>query len=218
MNIYVVAEGKAEGVVYRSWIPVVNASLSVIDSVADVDNNNVYVFSAGGYPAIFGAIEDGIADVRKYPAFTRLVISADSEDLSRGERHSEIASFVARKAKGIDVRIIIQYFCLETWALGNRRIVGPRSVNPRLVAYRNLFDVRVRDPELLAVPPGEELTRAQFAEKYLRLIANDRGRGLSYSKGKPYLVSQVHFFEQIRGRYHDTGHIDSFSAFLSAFA
>ena len=218
MNIYVVAEGICEKIIYRSWIPAVNSQLSVVDSISDVDNRKVYIFEAGGYPQLLDAIDNAIKDVRKYPQFNRLVISVDSDELSRAEKFKEISYYVRYKKRKLDIRIVVQHFCIETWALGNRRVVRPKSTNSKLRDYRRLFDVRAEDPELLPALAEEELTRSQFAKKYLRLIFNDLGAGLTYSAARPFLVCPATYFGEVKARYEDTGHIDSFSEFLSAFS
>ncbi len=50
----------------------------------------------------------------------------DSEDLGHDEKLEEISSFMTKIGLDIDYRIVVQHFCLETWALGNRAIV-PRQ-------------------------------------------------------------------------------------------
>lgn len=217
MNIYVVTEGKAESIIFKTWIPEVNPALTLISSLADVNQNNFFIFSARGYPAIFSAIENAIEDMQNFPQFDRLVISVDSEELTKQERLDEMNSFLDEKAFNSDVRVVIQHFCIEAWALGNRRIIRKHSINERLRSYRKFFDVRQNDPELLPNHPKEELTKAQFAKKYLKLVLNDRRKSLSYSEGSPYPVTETYYFQEIKRRHLNTGHINSFSDFLAAF-
>jgi hypothetical protein len=217
MNIYVVVEGIAEKVVYPSWIPLVNPLLSHIIDLTQIRQNNFFIFSAGGYPKIFDAIDGAIDDIKRYRRFNRLVISVDSEDMTRNEKYNEFTDYLATRNIPCETRIIVQDFCFETWALGNRKIIRPISRSERLQHYRALFDVRVRDPELLPEKPYEDFNRAQFAEKYLQLVMNDVKRSLTYSKGRPYPVYEDYYFEQVRNRYQQANHIRSFNGFLSAF-
>jgi hypothetical protein len=217
MNIYVVAEGPSEKKIYSNWIPAVNNLLSLIESVDAVYENNFYIIHAGGYPAILQAIENAIEDIREYPQFTRLVISVDSDELSREDKFKEMFDFINEKKIKFDVRIIVQHFCLETWALGNKRIIRAISQNAKLIEYRKLFDVREQDPELLPALEKEQFTRSQFAKKYLRLMINDRRNTMSYSVTDPSAVTEITYYEQVKRRYEITHHLDSFSAFLSAF-
>jgi hypothetical protein len=217
MNLYVVTEGKVESTVYRHWIPFVNPSLVQIDSVVEVRENNFYMISGLGYPGYLNIIENAILDINNIGKFDRLVISVDSENKTKQEKHDEIATFVLHKTCAADIRIVVQHFCFETWALGNRRIVRPHLSSSRLREYKRLFDVRSRDPELLPHKPDENLNRAQFAEKYLHLALNDRFRNLTYTKSNPQAVVHDKYFEQVKNRLQDTGHIASFDDFLRAF-
>jgi hypothetical protein len=117
----------------------------------------------------------------------------------------------------VEIRIVVQHFCFEAWALGNRRIVRPHPTSSRLREYKQLFDVRSRDPELLPHKLDENLNRAQFAEKYLRLALTDTFRNLTYTKSNPQAVLHDKYFAQVKNRLRDTGHIASFDDFLRAF-
>lgn len=217
MNIYVITEGKVESVVYRRWIPLVNPVLTAVDHLTQVDSNKFYIVSAMGYPYYFNIIDNAISDVNYDGKFDRLVISADSEDMTRQEKYTEIKAFVADKSCTAEIKIIVQHFCFEAWALGNRRVIRPNPASSKLRQYKRLFDVRINDPELLPPKLDEGLNRAQFAEKYLRLALNDKFRNLTYTKSNPQAVTHDKYFAQVKSRLHDTGHIASFSDFLDAF-
>ena len=217
MSIYVVTEGKAEAIVYRHWIVLVNPRLHPIDNLGDVGEDSFYIVSAKGYPYYFNVIDDAIEDTNQLHQFARLVISVDSEDMTREEKHTEITDHVAQRQCRAEIRIVIQHFCFETWALGNRMVVRQNPSMQKLREYKQLFDVRVRDPELLPPKPDESLNRSQFSEKYLRLALNDRFRTLTYTKGNPQALIHPKYFDEVRNRLAATGHIDSFSHFLSAF-
>lgn len=218
MNIYVVVEGPSEALIYRNWIPAVNNSLSIVGAIDAVQNNNFYLVSAEGYPYIFDTITAAFEDIKLYPQYTRLVISVDSEDSTKAEKYAEISDKINTIKGALDVRIVVQHFCVETWALGNTRIIRPYSANSKLTSYRTLLDVRTENPELLPALPSEKLNRAQFAKKYLSLVINDRNPKLSYKAGKRSVVCDVTYFEQVRNRLQMTGHIASFSDFLTAFS
>jgi hypothetical protein len=217
MNIYVVTEGKTEAIVYKCWIPFVNDKLISIDHLSELSANNIYIVSAKGYPDYFNIIANAIEDVNTINAFDRLVISVDSEDLTREEKINELREFVAPKWCRVEVRIVIQHFCFETWALGNRKIVRPNTTSVRLREYCRLFNVRSNDPELLPAKSDEELNRSQFAKKYLRTALNDKFKNLTYSTGDPQALLHEKYFVQIEKRLKETQHIASFQDFLSAF-
>jgi hypothetical protein len=218
MNIYLVVEGRVgEKRVYGFWVPLVNPALKIINNMEDVTQDCVYIISGGGYPNYFDVISDGIEDVATGDLFDRLVIAIDSEDMSYQDKKNEIQSFVGSHDRRIDYRIIIQHFCLETWALGNRAIITRYPKSSSVREYRKYFDVLVNDPELLPGYPKEDLNRAQFAEKYLRFVLNEKYTNLSYSKRNPQALLDIKYYERVRSRYFDTGHIASFSDFLGAF-
>jgi hypothetical protein len=64
---------------------------------------------------------------------------------------------------------------------------------------------------------AEQLTRSQFAEKYLRATLNNIHKNLSYSKRNPRVVAHPKYFGHVRKRLAETNHIQSFQAFLDAF-
>lgn len=217
MNIYVVAEGLAEREVYLCWIPLVNPRLCPVDRIEDVANDNFYLISGRGYPQYLETIEAAIADVNGVDKFDRLVVSVDSEEMSHAEKLQEMNSFISTHSCRVDIRIVIQHFCFETWALGNRTIVRPHPESPRLIRYRELFDVRSQDPELLPSNSDEDFNRSQFAAVYLKAALNDKYRNLTYTKSNPTPLLHQMYFQRVRNRFDSTDHIASFDGFLSAF-
>lgn len=218
MNIYIVCEGDiGERHVYESWVPMVNPALTFVDNLFSITANNFSIIVGGGFPNYFEVIEHAIDDVNNYGNIDRVVIAVDSENQSFQEKHDEIAAFLQQKHCNCDTKIVIQHFCLEAWALGNKR-VGPRNPKlAKLIDYKKCFNVLDRDPELLPPYPPEFLNRAQFAEKYLRAMLLDKHRNLTYSKRNPKALLHKSYFAELNLRLNTTGHIASFAAFLSAF-
>ncbi len=217
MNIYVVTEGPVEKRVYQHWIPFVNPSLSSADTIDDIVSNNFLLVSAGGYPAYFQVIENAIEDVNTHRNFDRLVVSIDSEEMSYQEKLDEVTAYLADKPCNAQIIVVVQHFCFETWALGNRLIIRPNTESIQLRKYRRIHDVRANDPELLPANDKERLTRSQFAEKYLRAALNDKFRNLTYSKTNPSALIHNKYFRQLQLRLSETSHIMSFGRFLQAF-
>lgn len=217
MNYYVVVEGKVEKDVYREWIPFVNPELTYIDTFEAVTDNNFYLITGGGYPGYYDVIDNAIEDVNENRRFDRLVISIDSEELSRQERYDEVSAFLSGRRITAEVRIVIQHFCIETWGLANRKVFSTKSQIEKLREYKNFYHVRINDPELLPAYPNEGLNRSQFAEKYLRLGLNDKFRNLTYTKKAPKVLLHPKYFAEVKSRFIETRHIPSFESFLSAF-
>jgi hypothetical protein len=219
VNFYVVVEGSVEKKVYGKWIPLMNPSLKQINSLGETTQDNFIIFDGGGYPYILELIENGISDLAHTNNDYRLVVIIDSEDMSRQEKFSEIDAFIQGKTSGVhlDYRIIVQHFCFETWALGNRKIVTSNPSNPELVEYLKHYHVRKNDPELLTVIPKSNLNRAQFAESYLRKLLQQKFHQ-TYTKRNPEAVTHPTYFAELKNRLLDTGHIGSFKDLLETFA
>lgn len=217
MRLYVVVEGTCEKKVYTGWIQFINPTLKYSEDFYKLTENSFAILSGGGYPSYYKIIENAIADVNSLGNVDRLIISIDSEDMTREEKYNEVYNFVTKFECNSKIIIIIQHFCLETWALGNRIILRRNTSNERLKTYMNCFDVITKDPELLPHYPPEDLTRAQFAYKYLRTIISDRYSSIAYSKSRPNIIINNGYFCQLKKRFNETGHISSFESFLTAF-
>jgi hypothetical protein len=217
MNIYVVVEGDAEARVYPRWIPLVNPTLSHARTLDDVVNEQFYVISGRGYPQYFQVIADAIEDVNASLMFDRLVVAVDSEEMTYEDKLAEMqARFVSTFCR-VPIHWVIQHFCFETWALGNRKALKPVSQSQRLRDYRAIHDVRREDPELLPPLTPMNWNRSAFALRYLVAVLNEHFRNLTYTKRSPGPVMHQKFYAQLVARKDDTGHIGSFSDFLRAF-
>ena len=217
MNVYLIVEGNGEKKVYTHWVPLVNPNLSVVNSLEEVQHNNLIIFSGGGYPNYLEVIEAGVEDVVGNEQLDRLVIAIDSEEMSYEEKRREIEQVVNALGKNLDYRIIVQHFCLETWALGNKVIVSRNPKDIRLRQYISHFDILDKDPELLPDYPIEDLSRSQFAARYLTKLLNEKYRSLTYKKGNPKPLLHDMYFKRVKMRLDTTGHVASFEDFLAAF-
>jgi hypothetical protein len=203
--------------VYRHWITLVNPKLIYVDHISSIVKNNFSILSGGGYPQYFEIIASAIDDINSLENIDRLIISVDSEELSYKEKADEMLEYLSQFECNSEIKIIIQHFCLETWALGNRAIIRNNPQLPSLVRYRKYYNVRSKDPESLPDYELEELNRSQFAEKYLRYALNDKYRNLTYTKSNPTALLHDKYFRRVKERYNETDHIRSFYDFLSAF-
>lgn len=216
MNLYIVSEGATEKTVFRYWIPLLNSNLSPVDNIQEIRNNHFYTISAKGFPLIFEVIDAAIQDINATDKFDRLIITVDSEDMTKEDKAAEMAAFVANKPCKAKIHFVIQHFCFETWPLGNRKIIRRNPQNAVLVSYKKLHDVRINDPELLPPNPAENLNRAQFAVKYLKYAIQEHGPKAAYSKTNPLFVCHPKYLAEMLKRLEDTGHIASFADFISS--
>jgi hypothetical protein len=217
MNYYIVVEGKTEKPVYVKWIPLVNKKLSYVDDLDKIKNNNFFIVSGGGSPFYFNVIEDAIEDVNSLDIIDCLVIAVDSEEMTKKEKFDEITDFVKEKSCIKPVKIIVQHFCIETWALGNKKIVKRYPADSILREYRAYFDILTSDPETMPGYPSENLKRAKFAYKYLKKNLAERFTTITYTKKNPVPLLHPTYFKEVRNRIIKTGHIASFQDFLDAF-
>ena len=218
MNIYIVVEGEVgEKKLYRHWVPLVNPKLNYVHHLSLIAKNNFSILSGGGYPHYFDIIASAVDDVNSSDNIDRLVISVDSEEFSYKEKSDEILEYISQFDCKSEIKIIIQHFCLETWALGNMAIIRTNPQLPSLIRYKRFYNVRSKDPELLPAYEPEELNRSQFAEKYLRHALNDKYRNLTYTKSNPTALLHDKYFGRVKERYEESNHIQSFYGFLSAF-
>jgi hypothetical protein len=217
MNYYVVVEGIVEKKVYEKWIPFINNQLIYVDHPSKLTDNNFVIVSGGGYPNYLQIITDAIKDIRLLNQPIRLIACVDSEDFTRNDKYIEIDDHIKSQLfANLKYHIVIQHFCFETWALGNRRI-GPRKPkHTDLIKYKQHYNVMVSDPEEL--PKFAKLNRSQFAEIYLRRMLLDKNSNITYSKNNPDEVTKNTFFSEVKTRVTDTEHNDSFNEFMNAFS
>lgn len=223
MNVYLVVEGNGEKEVYKRWIERNFQSLSIVNNIEEVTNNNVLIVSGGGYPNYFNVIKNAIEDICNSTKFDRLVVAIDSEDIEYRRKKVEVGQKINENipqnhTKQFDYRIIVQHFCLETWALGNRSIFRRNPESAELRNFISFYNVLNSDPEGLPAL-NEEMNRAQFALIYLKRIIQEHSPRLGYDKSSPRVLYENNtYFEEIRVRHLDTGHIASFGDFLTAFS
>lgn len=218
MNIHVIIEGEAGAKkVYKHWIPLVNENLSYVAHISMTNNNNFSIVAGGGYPEYMPTILAGIADVNDYRNIDRLVIAVDSEEMEFEEKYNEIEQHISSTPCSSEIKIIIQHFCFETWALGNTYMISHQTQDRKLIEYKRFYNVKIYDPESLPAYPKEELNRSQFAYKYLRRALSNKYRTRSYSKRDPGPLLNEKYFNRVNERLENTRHIQSFSYFLNAF-
>ena len=222
MNFYCIVEGRTERKIYPKWIKYCNSTLNIVPRIEDVNQNEVFIITAGGYPYIFEVIKSAIIDIKTYPKFDKFVISLDSELSSYEEKRNELIDKLTEfkfdaESLNIELVIIIQNFCLETWALGHRKIFRKRTTDPDLNEFKKFYNVTVNDPELLPDFPIRKYSRVEFAYKYLHHGIKDLYTSLTYTKSSPDFIGEQHYFDELISRYDDTKHISSFSIFVDTF-
>ena len=167
--LYIVVGGDGESNIYPKLIKYINKAINITNDVDDNSPNCAFIISGGSFPNYYDIIDSGIEDAIEYK-FDRIIVAIDSENMAYSDKRKEIIKHMEEQNTSLDYRVIVQHFCLETWALGPQNIILKRFDSPKLVEYRKLFDVSALDPEDLPDYPQEELNRAQFALQYLKKI------------------------------------------------
>lgn len=211
MNVYVLVEGRrTEKIVYRSWLTFLFDQLKEVQRVEDIESDNFYILSGGGYPSYRDRIESSVEDITKHGRIDHFLVCVDAEELVVEEKIDE----VSRLAVGIQhtqLHVVVHDCCIETWFLGNKRIVSRFPQRVGLREYMVFYDVIADDPEKMPKLEGF-MTKPQFHLAYLREIF--RERGLAYTKHNPAEVRNSTYFREMKQRFRTTGHIQSFGRFL----
>jgi len=217
MNVVVFTEGKGDSHVYKSWIPFVNANLSLVNNVSDITSNNYYVRYGYGYPSYFEDIKATIQEVNAHGHIDRLVIGIDTEDMTLAQKQREMEDFLSSETCIACITVVYQHFCIETWALANKNIYPSKTTQGKFQTFMKYFDVSTSDPEDLPDYPPLDYNRAQFAFAYLKAALQSSNPRASYIKARPRPLLNQGYFHQVHLRRTNTGHVPSFSFFLNAF-
>jgi len=219
MNYYVVVEGaRSERDVYSMWIPFLNPRLSRIDDIAQFTVDNFLIVSGNGFPFYHKVIQNAAEDVAANPQIGTLVVAVDSEDMTYQDKYKEIETILTPYSAQINYSIVVQHFCLETWALGNRLLLVSRNIQDEtLRKYKDFFDVSRNDPEMLPAYT-QEMGRVEFAYRYLRRAIRNKYRTIVYSKSDPNIISESEYFHQILSRHRKTSHLPSFRNLVETFS
>lgn len=223
MNLYLVVEGqRTERRLYRSWLPLLVPGLREVQRIEDADTNTFFLVAGMGYPSYKDRIRQAVDDCTRSGNRFRLVICVDAEESSASARAAELQAVVENAVRegrrvGPDCTVIVADCCIETWLLGNSKLVKRAPEDPALRAYREHYDVITADPELMPVKAGDR-NRVTTHLNYLR--AAFRERGMSYSKDHPGDAQEQHYLDSLidratRVQPDGTRQLRSFSALLA---
>lgn len=233
MNLYFLVEGISEFNIYPRWLNCLLPDLKRVDGFDEITDNNYFVFHGGGQPQIIDEhLPNAIRDINSFKSnvkYDRLLVCLDAEELTVDELRTEILTSIQSKKdlnlNDIELILVIQNRCIETWLLGNRNIVPtqleniPFDASEPFQTYRKYYDVRSKNPELMGIYDNPKFTtHAQFHEAYLKAVFKSRGNsvGLSYGKGKAKEVGEKFYLDQLIKRTKDNpDHLQSFQYFIS---
>jgi hypothetical protein len=224
MNVYFLVEGRrTEAQVYPAWLTVLLPTFKQVGSPGEASRQCYFLISGNGYPSVVQeTLKNAIADVNEHGNYDYLVVCLDADDLSVAERLDEIEAILAQlrfgdedawKLTRTQLQFVIQNRTIETWFLGNRKLLTAAPQGDRLRQFLKFQDVSELDPETIKLHPTFEHL-AEFHHEYLKEIF--RERGLAYKKRDPGHVKDKTYLEQLRARVDvQPGALKSFQTFTS---
>lgn len=217
MNLYFILEGeKTEMILYPQWINYILPHFSRVPLATNVTTNSYYLFSGAGIPSIYNHTVNAIKDINDNPAFDRLIVCLDGEELGAEERIKELKAYIQKSGVELintcQLDIVIQNVCIETWFLGNRKIVKKTPEGELLRDFMKHFNVTVEDPERMGKIESFR-NKAHFHYAYFREILKEHN--LVYRKSQPKIVMERTYFDELEKRIKETEHLSSFKHFVT---
>ncbi|MFQ2544318.1 hypothetical protein ACK3Z0_13515 [Aeromonas caviae] len=219
MKVYVLVEGvSTEMAVYPVWferlIPV-QPVFRFIEEFEEfrVAERGIFYVSGQGYPSIINHIGNAIEN-SKVANVDYLIVVVDSDEENPVTRENVLRQEVDRLdiPDRLQVMIIVQNRCFETYLLANRRCIPRVPQNEDLVNYKRYYDVHNDDPELMGTF-APDFTHSQFHFKYAATAL--RENNMMYSKANPKSICNVAYLEEILSRLRETRHLNSFSSLIT---
>ncbi|OWP83002.1 hypothetical protein BWK59_12835 [Flavobacterium davisii] len=209
MNLYFILEGeKTEVILYPKWISHLRPDLKQVDFERDVVENNYYIFSGGGIPSIYNHTVNAIKNINDNPVFDKLIVCLDGEEIGVNARIAEIKEYIQKSGVILndkcEIEYVIQNVCIESWFLGNRKIVKRIPENIKLREFIQYYNVVENDPELMDKMEGFR-NKAHFHFAYFREILKEHN--LTYSKSRPKVVLEESFLNELKNRTEQTNHL-----------
>jgi hypothetical protein len=218
MNVYFLVEGITEKKIYPRWIARLMPQLERVATYAEVQQNNYYIFSGGGYPQILDTLlSDAIAEVNEVGKYDYLVVALDADEVTVDERQEEVRNKIAEKALKLEIscqlQVIIQSRCMETWFMGNQAVF-PRNPTQNFRKFFQFYNVALDDPEKMPKPDWFIDSIGQFHKKYLKEML--REKNINYSEKIPNEVGEPYYLEQLEKRVENYAeHLKTLQIFLA---
>lgn len=215
MSIYFLLEGKrTEPILYPAWMQFFLPTYHRVNSLLDINSNSFIIFSGFGFPCILNHIENAFKDVNNYSTIKHLIICLDSDEEDRNERFKKIHYFITENKLTLNqasLHIIVQHRCIETWLLGNKKIIPRQPQSQILIECLEHFDLINGDPELLPKPQRYNST-SNYHFDIVRGIFDERN--ISYSKKFPGEAQKQYFLNEIYNSVKQN-HLASFSILIN---
>lgn len=218
MNAYIVVEGKStEPIVYKEWLSYLAPSFQKVENAWEATERCYYLFSGGGIPSIYRHVANAIADINQINKegkihYDYLMVCIDEEDSTKEEILESIQRYMDELGVVVgdfEMHVFIQKVCIETWFLGNRRVIKHNPQSNEYIKYLGFYDVQNCDPQLMENYDRKRFsTKAKFHLRYLKTVLEERN--MRYSKTHPGEVCREPFLNELIKRYQLTSHISTF--------
>jgi len=217
MNLYFILEGeKTEIHLYPKWISYILPNYIRVDFESQIENNNYYIFSGGGIPSIYNHTVNAIKNINDNPIVDKLIVCLDGEEIGVEERIKEIKDFINESGVilngSCNLEFVVQNICIETWFLGNRKIVKKVPESLLLRGFLDYYNVTEEDPEVMDRMPIYR-NKAHFHYLYFKEILKEHK--LFYKKSQPKIVMERTFFNELEKRVKDTDHLPTLKRLIT---
>ncbi len=230
MNLYFLLEGRrTEPKVYPAWINHQFPNLTRVNRIEDVSSDCFLLYAAKGYPRILQLIEQSFSDIYNHNKNSAMMIDhfficLDADD-DGYEKRLETVNEKIKKIEDTncnistyqpDYHIIIQNCCIETWFLGNTKMLRRNPQSKRLSIFKKFYDVSAKDPEKMDCYDSGDYSfsnKAKFHEAYLKEMFLERNQ--RYSKLKPGIAANKEYLESLYERCFQTNHLKSLKYLLT---
>jgi len=224
VNLFFLVEGRrTEPRVYNSWVKHTFPQLRRVKYAVDADTDCYCIFSGNGFPAYRRRLRSALEEIGDHPAIDHFFLCVDSEETNYEKRVAEEQRVMAELAEEtslfeknprVELHLIVQRCCIETWFLGNRKMMNEMPTSSALAEMKRFYDVCENDPELMGKPDGY-ITRMSYHLAYLKEMLREQRK--NYSKELPGVVKERDYLDALRERCTTTGHLGSLSALLSVW-
>lgn len=214
MNLYFLVEGKLEAKLYPKWLSYLLPELERVKQFDAVQSRNYYLFNAGGYPHILDEdLPNAIREVNESGRYDYLILCFDADEDTVDARRQAVHEAIHEQGialQQVELEIVVQNRCIETWFLGNRTFYKRDPQNADLRAYTRFYNVADDDPELM--PKHEDFFEVQqFHKAYFKCLC--QARKTHHSERFPGPVQETYYLDELRKRIDETCHLNSFRYF-----
>ncbi|HKC69361.1 MAG TPA: hypothetical protein VKG26_14095 [Bacteroidia bacterium] len=216
MNLYFLLEGEqTEIILYPKWINYILPHFSKVDYEKNAVKNNYYIFSGGGIPSIYNHTVNAIKNINDNPIYDKLIVCLDGEEIGVKNRIDELNTYIKNSGviitSSCELIIVIQNICIETWFLGNKKIIKKTPAGQLLKDFIAHYNVSELDPEQMDKKDTYR-NKADFHYSYFREILKEHN--LSYRKSRPNVVLEETYLRQLE-KISETNHLPTLNNLIS---